>query len=291
MQMGKKNGSDKARKKSNINKSMPKKGELDLLTAYRKNKTVDAKVKMMSKLKSEQKKTLWSLLNNQEKSEYRNHTSMLIEKRYSCIKRNKKCLDALTADYPDIGMIKRKYINWDVSIPVYTIKAIINTYKGNGFSRDDGKRNRNTDMYYHECKKYWEIITSRWYTDTGVLSKEEIENKQFSERHRDANKVKTIVVQLEKRYPKIDRFCNWCYVSDGHKRSIAGPEEFQRLLLKEHKKNLKNKNIQKYYKYRTLDGFIFSWLNKDNFAYLVDRDRAAIDWINGNNKKSKNVKM
>ena len=56
MQMGKKNGSDKARKKSNISESMPKKGELDLLTTYRKNKTVDAKVKMMSKLKSEQKK-------------------------------------------------------------------------------------------------------------------------------------------------------------------------------------------------------------------------------------------
>lgn len=83
--------------------------------------------------------------NKQEKSEYKNYTSKLIERRYACIQRSKKCLDALLANYPDVEEIKKKYIHMDMSIPVYTIKAIINTYEGTGFSKDDGKYSKNAN--------------------------------------------------------------------------------------------------------------------------------------------------
>ena len=187
--------------KNNTNNSKKKSNESfdieEFLEKYRETKNLDKKVGMVVKLKKEQKKKVLENMTKNELHQYKLNTTALIEKRYACIKRNKACLDALTANIPNIEEIKVKYINKDMSIPVYTIKAIINTFEGRGFSENDYKYSDNEYDYYCDCIEYWERIEERWDTDTGYLSKEEIKARKFSNYHKNANKVKTIIPQLE----------------------------------------------------------------------------------------------
>lgn len=167
------------------------------LKKYRNCKDFKIKMKMISKLNKEEKTLITFNFTPKEVEEYKKHASALIERRYNCIKKYKNCLDELTSDNPSLKKIGQNYIHLDLSIPVYTIKAIINVHDGIGFSRDDGKYSKNADKYYKECRRYWDRIIERWDTDTGVLSPEDIENKNFSEYHKNANKVKTIIKQLK----------------------------------------------------------------------------------------------
>lgn len=168
----------------------------EFLKKYRKETDRNKKIKMLSKLNLEERTLVTYQFTQEELKEHKKHASALIERRYSCIMRHKKCLDELTSDNPNLTKIRQNYIGIDLSIPVYTIKAIINTHEGTGFSKDDFKYSKNADKYYRQCKWYWNRITDRWDTDTGVLSKEDIENKNFTEYHKNANKVKTIIKQL-----------------------------------------------------------------------------------------------
>ena len=166
------------------------------LAKYRACKGMDLKLKMLKKLKKEDKEAVIRLFSRKERMAYTRATSALIERRFACIRRNKECLDAVTAQKVNIPELRSKYGNVDLSIPVYTIKAIKNAYEGNPFSDDDYKYSKNADKYYEICDNYWTIIRSRWDTDTGKLSKEQIENKEFSDYHLNANKMPTIIEQL-----------------------------------------------------------------------------------------------
>lgn len=178
----------------------------NFMKKYRACKDINKKIKMISKLSEYNASLVKKNMTKKEIADYKKHASALIERRYNCIKRHKKCLDAVTSDNPDLKLIKEKYINVDLSIPIYTIKAIINVHDGIGFSTDDYKYSKNAEKYYDICVKYWEKIIYKWDTDTGVLSKEDIENRNFSEYHINANKVKTILPQLKKGRRNIRRY-------------------------------------------------------------------------------------
>ncbi|MBQ8997469.1 MAG: hypothetical protein IJ086_02105, partial [Clostridium sp.] len=263
-----------------------------LLIKYRKTSDINAKVKLLSKLTKNEKRVFESKLTDKEKKEYKEKASKLIERRYACVMANKRCLDALTADVIDIDLIKKKYSHLDMSIPVYTIKAIINTYEGIGFSKDDGSYSPNSRKYYKTCKWYWYRITDRWDTDTGVLSKEEIENKEFTEYHLNANKVKTILPQLEKKAicmhknsnPKIYEWETWHYIYPGFKVPISSHKKYCEILEREALKVAKDKRciIDKlkenvFMTYTTIDGYKYDLLDKVNYEYLMERDNQIIE--------------
>lgn len=166
------------------------------LAKYRACKTMNLKLKMLNKLEKKDKEAVIEAFSRKEKVDYTRATSALIERRFACIRRNKDCLDAVTARKVNIQEIRSKYVDVDLSIPVYTIKAIINAYEGNPFSEDDCKYSKNADKYYEICINYWDIIISRWDTDTGKLSKEQIKKRDFTEYHLNANKMPTIIEQL-----------------------------------------------------------------------------------------------
>lgn len=148
----------------------------------------------MSNLSDKQKNMLKSQMTKDEVNEYRKLANDLMEKRFNLVKRNKYILDYLLLNPEKVKyeVLKNKYNDIDLSITVYTIKSIINVMGESDFSKDDGSSyyNKNSDRYYDICKKYWCRIW--WDTDTGVLSKEDIEKQRFSEYHKNCNKISTI---------------------------------------------------------------------------------------------------
>lgn len=172
----------------------------EFIKRYRQN-NIENKVKMLSKLESKDRDSVLKLLTPKEIQQYRAYSSQLIERRYNTIKNHKECLDAVTALNPNIKKIREKYLHQDLSITVYTIKAIINVYEGSGASRDDGsgRYSKNASKYYKVCKRYWENIT--WDTDTqylGWMNEKNVDHKRLKY-HRDANKVRTILKALKEK--------------------------------------------------------------------------------------------
>lgn len=164
-----------------------------------RNNNIQNKIKMLSKLESKDREVVLKLLTPKEIQEYRAYSSELIERRYNTIKNHKECLDAVTSLNPDLKKIREKYLNKDLSITVYTIKAIINVYEGSCTSRDDGsgRYSKNASKYYRVCKRYWDNIS--WDTDTQYLGwmNAEHEDPKRLKYHKNANKVRTILKTLE----------------------------------------------------------------------------------------------
>ena len=157
----------------NKNKNSKKFSAVEFVKMYRSGDW-NYKIKALSKLSKRNNKDVLKLLTSDEIKQYKNKTSALIERRFACIERNRKCLDAVTAKRPNLKEIREKYYNVDLSIPVYTIKAIINAYEGASthITKDDGKYSKNSDKYYRICLDYWSKIIVRLDTHTGVYSKE-----------------------------------------------------------------------------------------------------------------------
>lgn len=256
---------------------------LELVKKYRES-TDSSKLKLISNLKEKEKESIFKLLTDDEVSRHKEIASTLIERRFKRIMDQKDILDAVTCDDIDIDYIKKNYINEDLSLTVYTIKAIINTFEGSGFSYSDGKYSRNASTYYNICKNYWDIICDRWNTDTGKLSKEQIRKKEFSQEHLDANKVSTIIRALEakktrevkerelraKEEAKLLTF-TW---ANGRTLDKLTNEQFKyynerelALLLREGKVNRKD-----LFTYTDKFGVTFRCLSKHNYDYLVRRD-------------------
>ena len=278
------------------NKNSKKFSAIEFVKRYRAGNW-NYKIKALSKLSKKNNQEVIKLLTSDEIKQYKKKTSALIERRFACIERNRKCLDAVTAKNPNLKEIREKYYNVDLSIPVYTIKAIINAYEGASthITKDDGKYSKNAHKYYRICLNYWDKITDRWDTHTGVYSKEEIEKKEFSEYHINANKVKTILPQLSvwkksrvqkpsQRYNQYRFFNAWDYTPEhekwyhidinGYKSRVGGAEEFQMFLEScAKKRKLTSHNMQLTLKtYTTYDGKTFTNLDELNYKYLLERD-------------------
>lgn len=178
----------------NTKNNKSKKEERDLIKEYRDKKDDKARIKFMSSLDDEDKNKLYLSMTKEEISHYKKIASDLMEKRFSNITKNKEILDYLLLNPINVqyNVLDYKYNDVDLSITVYTIKAIINVMGESNFSKDDGSSyfNPNSRHYYSVCKKYWDKIW--WDTDTGVLSKEDIERRNFTEYHKSCNKVTTI---------------------------------------------------------------------------------------------------
>lgn len=284
----------------------------EFVQRYREIKNWDKKIKALGNLSESNRKSVVALLSPQEVKEYKKMSSALIERRYDCIKRNKPCLDAVTAKNPNIKEIYEKYYRHDLSIPVYTIKAIINAYEGIAphITKDDGKYSENADKYYEECKRYWDIIQDRWDTDTGVYSKEEIEKGEFSEYHINANKVKTILKQLKawkkeqytnrqrrnnnrgygyykvrpafiNTYPQYSEWNNtpenkkWYHINkDGVKSRVSSVKLLQDFLDRDYQLS---KGTCEFRTHTTLDGITLTNLNPQNYKYIRERDKMLIE--------------
>lgn len=177
-----------------IKMNTKQKKDRDLLKEYRSKLTDKARILLVSALNDEEKNELYSKMSDEEINHYKKIASDLMERRFSAVNKHKELLDYLTTNPKDVqySILDSKYKNVDLSITIYTIKAIINVMGESNFSMDDGSSyyNKNSRRYYAICRKYWDNIW--WDTDTGVLSKEEIENKDFSEYHKNCNKIKTI---------------------------------------------------------------------------------------------------
>lgn len=165
-----------------------------LVDKYRKFSNDKERLRYVSSLNDGDKNILYSLMTPQEIEKYRKMAADLMERRFKSVQRDKELLDYLTQPIERIRYqtLFEKYINVDLSITIYTIKAILNVMGESDFSKDDGSSyfNVNSGRYYSICKNYWGKIW--WDTDTGVLSKEEIKAKKFSEYHKICNKISTI---------------------------------------------------------------------------------------------------
>ena len=168
------------------------------LKKYRESQDSELKIKMISKLKKYDKKIVILKLTLEELNEYVDISSKWINERYYCIKRHKDCLDLLVSHNPDINKIRDKYINLDLSIPVYTIKSIISVYETISFYKKDIVYNHKIIKIYKQCKWYNRKIESKWNTDTKISNHTHIKNKYSSKNHKNANKVKLILKQLER---------------------------------------------------------------------------------------------
>ena len=168
------------------------------LKEYREIQDFEIKIKMISKLRRDDKRLVINNLVYEELQEYIDNASKWINERFFCIKRYKKCLDLVTADNPDLNLIREKYINLDLSIPVYTIKSIISVYETIYFYKDKIEYPDKINKYYRQCKWYNKRIERRWSTDTKILNRRHISNKYISKNHKNANKMKVIIKQLEK---------------------------------------------------------------------------------------------
>lgn len=182
-------------KNKNTSKSNSKqKKKRNLIDEYRRTTTNKERLKFVSSLSDEDKNILYAKMSLDEISHYKKIASDLMERRFNTVIKHKKLLDYLTTNPKDVqySLLNSKYSNVDLSIPIYTIKAIINVMGESNFSKDDGSSyyNKNSENYYRICKKYWNNIW--WDTDTGHLSKEEIAARRFSEYHKNCNKIKTI---------------------------------------------------------------------------------------------------
>lgn len=258
----------------------------EFITKYRSS-NFNTKVKLISRLNNNDKEKVLKLFTKEEIKEYKIKGSALIERRFDCVRRNKKCLDLLISKNPNLYEIKNKYYNVDLSIPVYTIKAIINTYEGIGMNitKDDGVFSVNAKTYYKICRRYWDIIACRWDTHTGVYSKEQIKEKDFSKYHTNANKVRIIFPQLkyklksseysvinEDAFKKSERFSDydrWYHTDEfGNKSRVSGPKMF-----KEFCDRLRVKN-EKLFTYIDINNKKFKNLNKENYDFLVERDKS-----------------
>lgn len=195
-----------------------------LIHKYRKLQNDKDRIRFVSSLNTKDKNILYSNMCIEEINHYKKIASDLMERRFNAVKKEKELLDYLTVNPKAVqySILNSKYANVDLSIAIYTIKAIINVMGESDFSKDDGSSysNPNAQKYYNICKKYWDNIW--WDTDTGVLSKDAIENKQFSEYHKNCNKIKTIakirkylhqlkIISFNKKYSILDLEQNYEY--------------------------------------------------------------------------------
>lgn len=263
---------------------MKKNSKFDLnnfLKKYRSTNNFKDKLKLLSKISKKNKTLVFNSLTKKEVESYKKYTSALVEKRFNIVRRNQNCLEALLStsiDDIDIDKIKKKYSKVDLSLSVYSMKAIINVYEGSSFSDDDHIYTENTKKYYRTCKYYWERIF--WDTDTGHLSKEDIKNKNFSQYHLDANKMKTIIKRLEDRKlqikdTKLKKLINSYYHTniEGVKSYVGGYDNFQYFCDREYN-ILINKGYSNddFFTYIDTLGKNYFKLTKYNYDFLIERD-------------------
>ncbi|MCX0401983.1 hypothetical protein BFS07_03650 [Clostridium perfringens] len=138
-----------------------------------------------------------------QKNEFYYWLSKIMKKRKRYIKDFIDIFDVLVSEpcYEQEEYLKdlfKNNPNLDLSKPVYTIKAIINSvYDISDFSVKPN--NCYTDELTEWCLQTWEAIW--WDTDTGKYSKEEILDNKTSEYHKKANLLSTIFNTYKKEYP------------------------------------------------------------------------------------------
>jgi len=179
-----------------------------LLDKYRKLSKDKERLRYVSSLNDGDKNILYSVMSQEEIEKYRKIAADLMERRFKSVLRDKELLDYLTQPIEMIRYMTlfEKYKNVDLSITVYTIKAIMNVMGESDFSKDDGSScsNVNSIRYYNICKDYWNKIW--WDTHTGVLSKEEIKARKYSDYHKMCNKISTIAEIRKQLYINNERY-------------------------------------------------------------------------------------
>lgn len=264
---------------------MKKNPKFDLnhfLKKYRSTNNFKDKSKLLSKISKKNRILVFNSFTKKEVEAYKKYTSALVEKRFDAVRRNRNCLEALLStsiDDIDINEIKKKYSKVDLSISIYSMKAIINVYEGSSFSDDDYIYTENTKKYYRTCKYYWERIF--WDTDTGHLSKEDIRKKKFTQYHLEANKMKTIIKCLEDRKLQIKEtklkqliYSYYHTNIEGVKSYVGGYDSFQYFCDREYNILInKGYSDDDFFTYTDVLGKNHFKLTKANYNFLIERDK------------------